>query len=148
MDGHNAPADGGAVRPAKWVTHAKFDEEIIAIDLESGAYFAMDDVAAHIWSALGDGATVDDLTEHVVAQYDVSADRARPDVDAFVNQLVRDRLAEPSDAPSAPTPAAPQLHRLVYETPVLEKFDDLEELLLLDPIHEVDEAGWPIRREA
>ncbi len=27
--------------------------------------------------------------------------------------------------------------------PIIEKYTDLEELLLLDPIHEVDESGWP-----
>jgi hypothetical protein len=26
----------------------------------------------------------------------------------------------------------------------LNKFTDIKELLLLDPIHEVDEAGWPL----
>jgi hypothetical protein len=31
----------------------------------------------------------------------------------------------------------------VYKPPAIERFDDLEELLVLDPIHEVDEAGWP-----
>ena len=27
--------------------------------------------------------------------------------------------------------------------PVLEKYTDMQELLLLDPIHDVEEAGWP-----
>jgi hypothetical protein len=31
-----------------------------------------------------------------------------------------------------------------YRSPAIERFDDLEELLVLDPIHEVDEAGWPV----
>jgi hypothetical protein len=33
-----------------------------------------------------------------------------------------------------------------YQAPTIERFDDLEELLVLDPIHEVDEAGWPVTR--
>jgi hypothetical protein len=28
----------------------------------------------------------------------------------------------------------------------LQKFTDMQELLLLDPIHEVDERGWPHRK--
>jgi hypothetical protein len=147
MDGQAAPVVG-TFRPAGWITHAMFDEEIIAIDLETGAYFALDGVAAHIWSSLGEGATVDDLAQHVVNKFDVGIDRARSEVDAFVTQLVHERLAEPGDGSGESAPSAPQLHRAPYETPKLEKFDDLEELLLLDPIHEVDEAGWPIRREA
>ena len=30
-----------------------------------------------------------------------------------------------------------------FTNPVLEKFTDMAELLLLDPIHEVDDSGWP-----
>jgi hypothetical protein len=31
-----------------------------------------------------------------------------------------------------------------FEQPVLEKFTDMEDLLLLDPIHEVNlQSGWP-----
>jgi hypothetical protein len=35
--------------------------------------------------------------------------------------------------------------RPVFGQPVLEKFTDMADLLLLDPIHEVGEAGWPQR---
>jgi hypothetical protein len=37
--------------------------------------------------------------------------------------------------------------KLKFVSPVLEKFSDLQELLLLDPIHEVDEEGWPHKAE-
>jgi len=33
-----------------------------------------------------------------------------------------------------------------FEKPKLQKFTDMQDLLLLDPIHEVDEAGWPHTR--
>jgi hypothetical protein len=32
--------------------------------------------------------------------------------------------------------------------PVLNKYTDMQDLLLLDPIHEVDERGWPNSVEA
>jgi hypothetical protein len=28
----------------------------------------------------------------------------------------------------------------------MEKYEDMRDLLVLDPIHEVDEGGWPTRR--
>jgi len=31
---------------------------------------------------------------------------------------------------------------------VFEKFDDMADQLLLDPIHEIDERGWPQRHAA
>jgi hypothetical protein len=30
--------------------------------------------------------------------------------------------------------------------PVLERYTDMQELLFLDPIHDVDESGWPHRK--
>jgi hypothetical protein len=32
---------------------------------------------------------------------------------------------------------------LPFVAPVLDKYTDMQELLLLDPIHEVDASGWP-----
>ena len=37
-------------------------------------------------------------------------------------------------------PAKPQAQ---YAAPKLSTYTDMQELLLLDPIHEVDESGWP-----
>ena len=34
-----------------------------------------------------------------------------------------------------------------FTEPVLEEFDDLKDLLLLDPVHDVAEAGWPVRMD-
>jgi hypothetical protein len=30
-----------------------------------------------------------------------------------------------------------------FVEPALNKYTDMQELLLLDPVHEVSEAGWP-----
>jgi len=34
--------------------------------------------------------------------------------------------------------------RQPFSAPVLNAYTDMEELLLLDPIHDVDQAGWPM----
>ena len=33
-----------------------------------------------------------------------------------------------------------------YQPPVLETYADLQDILLLDPVHDVDETGWPKTR--
>ena len=131
-----------AVRPT--VRHERLEDEVIAIDLESGAYFALDDVAAVCWSILAAGGTTSAAVDATVANFDVAADTAQHDVEGFVDELVRVRLLAPADRPSA-RPEVPDTTPggREYRPPVIERFDDLEELLVLDPIHEVDEAGWP-----
>ena len=35
-----------------------------------------------------------------------------------------------------------------YSTPVVEIFSDMQEILLLDPVHDVDKSGWPITKNS
>ena len=41
-------------------------------------------------------------------------------------------------SPSGPPGSA------TFEAPTLDRFDDLQGLLLIDPIHDVGDAGWPL----
>ena len=129
------------------VRHDRLDDEVIAIDLESGAYFALDDVAADCWSILAAGGTVDAAVDATAASCDVPPESVRNDIERFVEHLVRVRLLTASDrAPTLVVPPRAAKRKRRYEAPAIERFDDLEELLVLDPIHEVDEAGWPVAR--
>ena len=130
------------VRPT--VRHERLDDEVIAIDLESGAYFVLDDVAAVCWSILAAGGTLDAAVDATVACFDVASETVQRDVEGFVDELVRVGLLAPADGSPerARVPHTEQDDR-AYKPPAIERFDDLEELLVLDPIHEVEEAGWP-----
>ena len=48
----------------------------------------------------------------------------------------RQASAEQGSVPAPPAAGA-------YETPILERYTDMQEYLLIDPIHGVDERGWP-----
>jgi hypothetical protein len=41
--------------------------------------------------------------------------------------------------------AVAQTNGRPYSPPKLSAYTDMQELLLLDPVHEVDDAGWPSR---
>jgi hypothetical protein len=55
-------------------------------------------------------------------------------------ELLRESPAEPTEAVLEQTGEA-----LVYAKPELQVYSDMKDLLLLDPIHDVSEEGWPIR---
>jgi hypothetical protein len=128
-----------------WMTHERLDDQVMMINLETGAYFALERPAADCWTALTAGAGFDGIVAEVVAQFDVAPDRAEADVETFLVSLVDEGIVRwSSDEPAAPSPdgTAPAA-RLAYRPPQIEKHDDLEELLLLDPIHDVGPEGWP-----
>jgi len=136
-----------AYRVGAWVTHERLDDEVIAIDLETGAYFALEGVAAECWSGIARGLSLEAVVAAITARYDVDPETVRRDVEHFASQLAEERLVEASDAVGDEVPEDPTgSSRKAYAAPSIEKFDDLQELLLLDPVHEVDEAGWPIPR--
>jgi hypothetical protein len=63
-------------------------------------------------------------------------------VQALLKDLAAEDLISPTEsAGSAATPGPGT--RAPYAAPTLQKHTDMQDLLLLDPIHEVDETGWP-----
>jgi hypothetical protein len=114
-----------------------FDGEIVAINLDTGRYFSIKDSAAVIWHDLASGQPV----ETILAA--VSADAALAGaVEQYIAELQKEGLMRTAAAPgtvAAPTPATVGMAH-----PGLESFGDMESLLLLDPVHEVDDSeGWP-----
>jgi hypothetical protein len=71
-----------------------------------------------------------------------------------VNRILDELLEEKLIIASAESPEPPideELPRterepLRFHTPTLAKFTDMQDLLLLDPIHDVDKTGWPARK--
>ena len=123
------------------VVHEAVDGEVVIVDLASGVYFSTDGVGAAVWELLSAGTTLEQLAAWARDAYP-DAESAADDVSRFVQQahaqslLVADDAGSPAD-PAIDAPAA-------YTVPTLQAFNDMESLLLLDPIHDVEpEKGWP-----
>jgi hypothetical protein len=122
-----------------------FDDEVVVVHLETGHYYALNDTARRLWQGFDAQQSTAALCTALHATF--AAERAQIDADvaAFVEQLVAEKLIEltldgAAEIASPPTPAAP---RAPYVAPQLTKYSDLQQLLLLDPIHDVDPSGWP-----
>jgi hypothetical protein len=106
-----------------------FDGEAVLINLRHGRYYALDDRATAVWRLVVEGAALDDVIRA----------REGEDVLPFLGRLVEEELVVVDGGP-LPDPGAVNGHPV----PAIEVFTDLEDLLLLDPIHDVDpRTGWP-----
>jgi Coenzyme PQQ synthesis protein D (PqqD) len=78
-------------------------------------------------------------------KYSASTDELRRSVDAFLRELEKEALVKRvhSDGPGTSAFAADGQANLTFEPPSLAAFRDLENLFLLDPVHDVGEEGWP-----
>lgn len=127
------------------IAHERVDAEVIAINLRTGAYFSLLGTAADGWDLLHAGSDVSTAADVLAERYGVDRARVEADLGPFAASLVQEELLAPAQESAVRAVELPPLPAdSTYRPPTLEKYDDMEELLLLDPIHEVDEAGWPV----
>ncbi len=125
------------------IVHEEIDGEVIAIDLATGAYFSMRGTATVVWRLLAHGPIADQqIVEAVLERSEGVPPGAKDEVTEFIAQLRDHKLV--SDSVTITLSASlPSGEAGPYSTPVVEKYTDMEELILLDPVHEVDAVGWP-----
>jgi hypothetical protein len=127
-----------------------FEDEVVVVNFDDGSYFTLADTARELWLAIAAGAGDDEVVEALASAY--VADRAELStaVATFLERLLEARLIVPDpdveaglDGPLAGNGAG---ERGPFRAPEITLYTDMQELLMLDPIHEVDEGGWPQRR--
>lgn len=133
------------------VTSERFDDEVVIVDFATGRYHSLQGTAVGIWALVEDGARADDILRDVKGRYEANPTSIEDGVLRFLGQLLGEglivRVADAMESPRGqpPAPAEPGA-RAQFSPPVLTTFSDMEDLLVLDPIHEVDDAGWPTPR--
>jgi Coenzyme PQQ synthesis protein D (PqqD) len=130
------------------VTHETIDGEAVIINLDSGNYYSLVEAGSFIWELVEKGASASELQELVLQTYQANANDVDRGVQELLDQLQQENLIVPVDAAQAfdLTEALPSNNgheKPSFNPPLLHKYSDMQELLLLDPIHDVDDAGWP-----
>jgi hypothetical protein len=61
--------------------------EVALLDLDKGLYFGLQDVGAHVWNALQEPLSVDEIIATVLSHFDVGRQACRADVMTFLASL-------------------------------------------------------------
>ena len=126
--------------------HSKvFDDEVIVLDMSSGTYFSLRGGAADIWALVQSPVTTADVVTALTRRYDGAPDAIAAAAHRCLGELVDAGLvvADPGLGRATPGDGPAGTARRPFPAPEIERFTDMQELLLLDPIHEVDDTGWP-----
>lgn len=129
------------------VIHEIIDGEAVLVNMENGSYYSIDSVGAVVWDYIERGLSSSQIVEAISEQY--AGERA--DITTGIEQLIDDLQSEqlivagrPTNSNNHPvTKANTAATKPKFVAPILNKYTDMEDLLLLDPIHDVDESGWP-----
>ena len=130
------------------VAHEAFDEETVLINLERGTYFSLRGSAPALWLLLQQPVSAEGLLGLLAREIADLPPEAGTMIGVMLDQLEAEgcllKLEAPEQLPADLSPLAALGGVLV--PPEVQGFHDLQELIVLDPVHEVaDFDGWPHR---
>ncbi|MGX5841709.1 PqqD family protein [Mesorhizobium sp. ArgA1] len=132
---------------SKDIVFESFDGEAVVLDLSNGKYFGFSDSGSRVWQALSSGVGAQALVE---ASAGGAATIGLADLDSFIARLVDFGLLAPAETPEQPLSTALAAELAATSEPLkVDVHDDLADLIIVDPIHEVEEPlGWPAVKQA
>ncbi len=142
-------ADTNMSSPARYrvnspnVVHQTFADEVVILDLARGLYYSLTGVGVDIWAMLAGGADAENVIRALHEQFREENGAVETAVVQLIDELQREDLISPGDrsGEGSVPPAVRKIAR--FAQPALVKYTDMQDLLLLDPIHQNDGAGWP-----
>ena len=121
-----------------------FDEEIVVLNVIEGVYYAFGGAAVVAWPYIVAQQPESDIASALAARYSVRLDEVTRDLAEFAERLVSENILQTAPENILGIDRS-QLESLSeYQGFIFERHADMEDLLTLDPIHEVDpNVGWP-----
>ena len=130
------------------VVQDTIDGEALAIRSDTGTYYSMSGPGATCWVALLSGAALDRAAAAVAAHHGAPLEAVEGDLSRFADSLVEEHLLLTASTPARSVGELPaELKNTAWNTPQFDKYTDMQDLLLFDPIHEVQPSGWPARAD-
>jgi len=123
------------------------DGEVVAINLDTGSYYNISGAGVDVWTAIEPAASAHEVTARLAHRFGLPVDELATAVTSFMEELLAEGLIRPADAGATGAELsaddAPSDGQVAFSPPVLERFTDMEDLLLVDPVHDVTDRGWP-----
>ena len=127
------------------LSHDRLQDEVVIINVGSGAYYSAAGTAADIWTVVSQGASAAEAAVILAPAYATDAQSIQADIDNCISSLVERGLIEiAGETGRGPELSLPESIRAAWHAPEFQEYTDMWELIKLDPIHEVDEVGWPV----
>lgn len=136
------------------VVSETIEGETIVIHLKTGTYYSLEKTAVEIWQAIEVGITLGYLLTGMRQWYDQNTEDEEMETSTrqFIKDLIQEELIVVDTDFQKYSETQSSIPQPAFETsrftiPSFEKYTDMQDLLLLDPIHEVELSGWPERPE-
>jgi hypothetical protein len=118
------------------------DGEVMVINLVSGIYYNLTGTAAAAWPMLAAGIPLEAIAAAVSETCGADAAVVSRDLAGFVAGLAAEGILRAAGNGSAPA-MLPAMAAMTYTGFAFNRYDDMRALLVIDPVHEVGDFGWP-----
>jgi hypothetical protein len=121
--------------------------ETMIVNLATGHYFSLQGSGVDIWAEIEHERTFSNIVAALEQRYIAADGEIEDAVGRLVGELEQENLVVPTNengtgrSIDAVRPSAGERQQFVQ--PALAKFTDMQDIILLDPVHEVDASGWP-----
>ena len=120
------------------VVSDQFDGEVVVVNLESGSYYSIKETAQEIWSLLEKNTSRKGILNSFVNLTDDETSK----IESYIESLLLEGLIEENETEVEFNAS----NKLIFKDLTYSKFDDMSDLIMIDPIHEADqEEGWPTK---
>lgn len=123
-----------------------FEDETVAVNLPRGNYYSLRFTADFIFRRLVNVSNAQQVAIALTQAYTIELEEALTIAEQFIARLLEEELLKETPAEASVT-VITETEKKEFTLPVLEVFDDMQEMLMLDPVHDVDSTqGWPLKK--
>jgi hypothetical protein len=105
-----------------------------------------------LWNAIIEAYNISDFIEKLAQKYDKTQAEIKEIIDGFLSELLKEELIvqDKNKKETENNIDKSIIDKLAIElkSPVLHKYTNMQDMLLLDPIHDTGEKGWPSGKDS
>lgn len=130
------------------VVQDTIDGESVIVNLRTGHYYSLEKSGAAMWQMIEKHFSLNEIVQSMHRLYTSDNGAIEEAVTQLTAELQKEELIRPTqvlpvDLTERKEGSVTLEDKESFEFPFLQKYTDMQDILLLDPIHDVDESGWP-----
>ena len=109
--------------------------EAIIINLSNGIYYSLDGVGGTVWQMIELGYSIEEMIQTISVHHKISSEQVKLDLEKLVEEMIQENLIKVSNEqhPQKETQNLEIQQNGSYESPTLNIYRDMGNLLALDP---------------
>jgi hypothetical protein len=131
--------------------HETIEGETIVMNLKNGYYYSFDGIGPAVWELIINGFELENMVDFISDLYSSTNLAFREEIISFIEELksheiIFEKEEAGTDENHKNIEDLKQLKvfsEITVKKPLFQRYTDMRDVLLLDPIHDVDEKGWP-----